>query len=438
MLRAQRDDYPLAFWCLVFFTFIVFVAPQNIYATLQPLHLAKASAILALAAYAGRKLSRREPILPVGPEFRLLTALTVLAVLSIPFSLWPGGSFGVLTDLYLKSVLVFILTAQVITSVLRLRQMLWWLLLFCFGISIIAMAGYQQGNLAEGYRMQGAWGGISSNPNDFALTINLIIPFAVALFMLNQGFVKKTIIAAFLIVAVSAILATYSRGGFITLGTVVSLILFRNIAGRKALISALPILLMVIVFVVLTPEGYGTRLESIADPSKDKFGSATARWTSMVRTFDVIAEHPLLGVGMGMNILALNEKGLFWTQAHNVYLELASEIGLPGLLVFVLLVWRLLKGLRHVQTERQGDVRNLELSSLAGACEISLLAFCVAALFHPVAYQFYFYYIAGFAMALKGISERMERVADPNTSEILQRSGQVMRHSVKTCGVGVH
>src|SRR3989454_10147831 len=123
MLRAQRDDYPLAFWGLVFFTFIVFVAPQNIYATLQPLHLAKASAILALAAYAGRRLSRGEPILPVGPEFGLLTALTVLAVLSIPFSLWPGGSFGVLTDLYLKSVLVFILTAQVITSVLRLRQM---------------------------------------------------------------------------------------------------------------------------------------------------------------------------------------------------------------------------------------------------------------------------------------------------------------------------
>jgi hypothetical protein len=41
------------------------------------------------------------------------------------------------------------------------------------------------------------------------------------------------------------------------------------------------------------------------------------------------------------------------------------------------------------------------LAHLAGGVRIALVSFGVAAFFHPIAYQFYFFSIAGLAVALK-------------------------------------
>lgn len=409
---SVREDYPLAFWCLVFFTFIVFIAPQNIVTALQPLHLAKASAIVALAAYVIQRLSRYEPVLPIGTEFRLLALFVFLAILSIPFSRWPGGSLDVVTGFYLKSVLVSVLLAQLLTSPERFRQMLRYILVFCALAAVIALVGYARGHVVEGYRMAGAWSGINANPNDFALTLNIMLPFAIALSLLSAHPLARLAVALFLVLAVSAILSTFSRGGFITLASILVLLLVKRSGRGQGLRYVFPVLLVGLAAAALVPAGYETRLESIFDASKDRYGSAGARLTSMKYALELVMEHPLLGVGIGMNILALNAKGLWWTHVHNVYLQIASEVGLPALVVFLLLLARLLRGLRRIQSEFQGDVRRREVVVLASACEVSLLAFCVAAMFHPVAYHVYFYYVAGFALALKGIAERAAENAE--------------------------
>ena len=60
------------------------------------------------------------------------------------------------------------------------------------------------------------------------------------------------------------------------------------------------------------------------------------------------------------------------------------------------------------------------MNTLAVATKVSLIGFAVAAMFHPVAYHFYFYIVAGFAIAIRGIvlqtvaeSERVEALAQP-------------------------
>jgi hypothetical protein len=42
-----------------------------------------------------------------------------------------------------------------------------------------------------------------------------------------------------------------------------------------------------------------------------------------------------------------------------------------------------------------------DLTHLAQGVQIALIAFAVAAFFHPIAYQFYFFSIGGLALALK-------------------------------------
>ena len=136
--------------------------------------------------------------------------------------------------------------------------------------------------------------------------------------------------------------------------------------------------------------------------ASDPTGSAQERWNDLVAAGRLVLSNPLAGAGIGMNALAMNtERGATWRMVHNVYLQYGVELGLPGLILFLILLARCIRGagatrLAAARTESGGL-----LFRLAEAVQIGLIAFAVAALFHPVAYHFYFYYLAGLALGLK-------------------------------------
>src|SRR5207249_6420945 len=114
-----------------------------------------------------------------------------------------------------------------------------------------------------------------------------------------------------------------------------------------------------------------------------------------------VSRHPLVGSGVGTNTLALNlERGPLWKEVHNAYLECAVELGLPGLVLFLLLMRSCFRRVATVRRASAGHPDLREPFLLAEGIEMSLAAFALAALFHPAAYHLYFYYIAGLAVAL--------------------------------------
>ena len=68
-------------------------------------------------------------------------------MVTIPFSYWPGGSVDVLTGLYFKSVALFWLIGNTITSVARFRQFAWGLTLMSVPIAATAVKNYLSGNV---------------------------------------------------------------------------------------------------------------------------------------------------------------------------------------------------------------------------------------------------------------------------------------------------
>jgi len=252
--------------------------------------------------------------------------------------------------------------------------------------------------------LNGTWAGISGNPNDFSLTLNLIIPFAVALYMLTTRVVHKIVIIAFLVFAVIGILLTFSRSGFLTLATIVALAMLKFTAGGSRQKFVVPILLLGIAFIAFAPEGYGTRIESIFDSSKDQVGSSQVRVDAMRYSLQSMAEHPLFGVGLGMNILGIKDLGMGWQHVHNVYLQIGTEMGVPAMIIFVMFLLNVFGAVRTVekQAKRVDEVTDIQV--LAIASQISMAAFIVAAFFYPVGYHFYMYYVAGFCLALKQIA----------------------------------
>ncbi len=159
--------------------------------------------------------------------------------------------------------------------------------------------------------------------------------------------------------------------------------------------------MLALILAPLLPRGYLDRLSTIADIQSDPTGSAQERWSDTRAALRFVAAHPLLGAGVGMNVLALNEaRGASWKNVHNVYLEYAVDLGLPGVVLCVALFALCLRATVEAM-RRAAAMPAPDLFLLAEGLQISLVVFAVAALFHPVAYHFYFYYVAGLAIAAR-------------------------------------
>ena len=129
----------------------------------------------------------------------------------------------------------------------------------------------------------------------------------------------------------------------------------------------------------------------------------------------IVLHNPIVGAGIGNDMLALNKyrgKATF-RSVHNAYLQYAVDLGLPGMLLFAWLHITCFRIARRVEQRSKWDDALRPLGPLAAGIQVSLAAFFVAAMFHPIAYQFYFFTIAGLAVALHNTARSMATAAAP-------------------------
>ena len=88
----------------------------------------------------------------------------------------------------------------------------------------------------------------------------------------------------------------------------------------------------------LLPSTYFDRLSTITSIESDRTGSSQERWADMTIALQTFLSNPLKGSGLGMNVLTMNQARGDWRAVHNVYLEHALDLGVPGLILFVMLL----------------------------------------------------------------------------------------------------
>ena len=236
--------------------------------------------------------------------------------------------------------------------------------------------------------------------------LNLILPLTIALFLDSHRSAWRVALLVFICLDVIAIIASFSRGGFLILG-VTFLVYMWKLFRRRQRRLVLAALCLLLVAVPLLPGGYMTRLSTITNVQADRTGSAQIRWADTVAAAAYVMHHPLVGAGVGNDVLVLNQlRGVTWTEVHNVYLQYAVELGIPGLLLFLLLFRECFKAAKRAERLGSG---NQTLHLLAEGLWISLLGFAVAGFFYPDAYHFYFYYVAGLAIAAQSVATGLVR-----------------------------
>lgn len=401
------------FWALMGFSIVAFLAPQEHFPVLAPLRLALLTASVAVLTYLFDRFIHQRPITVLTSEIWVTAGLVGWAIFTVPLSYWPGRSFSFLVDLYLKSVVIFWLLSNTVNTLPRLRQVAW-------GLSLMTapMAATAVGNFVSGYfitavaypvrRIAGYDAPLTANANDLALMLNLLLPFSVALLLVTRRLLLRAVLVLIIGLDVVAVILTFSRGGFLTLATILVMYLwkFRSRPERAWIWAAL---LLAAACVPLLPSEYIERVSTITRIEADETGSAQVRWNDTVAAVRFFLANPIIGAGIGMNFWALNHERGFGGVTHNAYLEYAVELGIPGLILFLLLLVGCIKAAGVAQRRSAEAMASRDLFYLAEGIQISLLAFSVGALFLAVGYLLYFYYVAGLAVAVKTISTGRDR-----------------------------
>lgn len=391
-----------AFGGLIVFTATLLLAPQESYPALRPLHLPLLSASMALIMAVSYHWKRQMPLLR-WRELWFAFGLGTWAIVTTPFSYWPGGSVAELTGMFAKSLAVFWLIAVVLDQRRKMQWFLWTLAIASVPLAITALRRYASGEMAASVEeiksVVGYSGGLTANPNDLALLLNLLLPFSLGLLLAERRASLRALLAAIIALNAAAIVVTFSRGAFLTLTLIIFIYLWR-LFSRGAAALGFAIAAGGFVLWLMMPETFQEHLGTTVNIEADETGSAQARFRDMLAALHVIWSHPIFGAGLGQHVIPLNDvRGETWTFVHNVYLQYASDLGLPGVTLFAALV---LGCWRRARQAMQSAVRSGDewLSRVAEAASVSILAFAFAAMFHPVAYHFYFFYVGGTAVAL--------------------------------------
>jgi O-antigen ligase len=225
--------------------------------------------------------------------------------------------------------------------------------------------------------------------NYLATILVLLVPLAFALASQQRIAMRRALWMGCGALLVLMVFLTSSRGGFVGLLAAGMVFVYR----RRGLAGAVAVMLLLLGSVLLLPTDLGTRaLATIfQEPGELPAGlevSNRAHVALFWAALRMIADSPLLGVGpLNFKSLSTLYTGLDQGNiAHNSFLEIAAELGLPALVVFVLLLSATFRTLGRA-TRATGSPEARELAGWAEGLRSGLIGFVVAGCFISAQYE---------------------------------------------------
>ena len=370
---------------------------------------------------------RREPV-PLTPTHLWVLAYAAAMLLAAAWSFNPGDSVEALRGFVLEGLLLFVLVTSTVRTTSTLRRVTWALL-----AAVVVMAGLsvlQQvtraydddfGGLAqittrgvlidEGIvadTFQPRLAGPIGEKNRYAQVLLVSLPLAVALAAGATRRRARLAALAAAALALAAIVLTYSRGAAVAVVLVaVFLALIRQVRWRHLALGAVAAVAAVSIMAPEFLERVGSigDVDEVADTGGDADGALVGRATANLAAWHVFLEHPVVGVGPERffhdhSQRAGNEVGLRFFEtprrAHNLYLEVAADLGVVGLVSFL---GATVGTVVALDRRRRRCRERPDLAHLAAGYEAALVGYLTSGLFLHLAFQRYFWLLLALAAA---------------------------------------
>jgi len=243
-------------------------------------------------------------------------------------------------NLLIADCIVLFLAAQVFRASNEWRTFVWFVMVFGFVVSIFGILQQLTFNGKLYWFREMRYGGIPFGPyvnrNHFAAFVELVFP--VALVPLVLGKVRKErwiVVGLFGLLPIGALFLSASRGGVISFGVqlavLILIMILRRTGGKHALAGGLVLLLAFLLVSWLGVHQVLDRFSSLQSLEVTTGKRASMRYD----TWRVFLDHPWTGTGLGTlpTVFPAYETlydAKFVNHAHNDYLEALADTGIVG------------------------------------------------------------------------------------------------------------
>jgi O-antigen ligase len=212
-----------------------------------------------------------------------------------------------------------------------------------------------------------------------------------------------------------------SRGGFLAFAAVMlyTLLRYRAIPARLRISAVTG---GVLILLVAGSSAYWSMMSTMLHPSQDyNMTSEGGRKEVWKRGLGYMLSNPITGVGIrafpqaeGMLSEVARERaemgrGIKWSVAHNSFVEVGAECGIPGLLLFVSILVAAGRSMTRVKLNRRQPWITGDDQAYAQMLIASLIGFSVAGFFVSAEYFTFLYVVLALTVGMRAVLQRRER-----------------------------
>lgn len=345
---------------------------------------------------------------PATTTDKLLRVLILYSLLTIPFVEWPGSVIRFGIPEFIKAVVFYYFTVAFVRTEGNLKKLIF-VFLACQLFRVLEPLYL---HITEGY-----WGDVASmanwellnrlsgapydtvNSNGLAFIVCTILPFLY--FLARLSWMNRLVFLCFTPACLYTLALTGSRTGFLALIMIFVVTLVKS--KHRALLGLTGVLVIVIGVLSLSADMQDRYLSTFGAGSKNA-ATAEGRIAGIQTYFQVALRRPLFGHGLGTSREANANFGHRDQPAHNLYAEIAQELGFVGLVIFVIFLKSIFSGFSACKRGMVGMNVGKFLPEVVNANEVWLwmnLLFSFAS-YGLISYEWYL---------LGGLSVAMQRLA---------------------------
>jgi O-antigen ligase len=397
-------------WDLLLVCVAVYIATavgrvHQLFPVLLPLKPLLVAAVVAIGLYLLQQSGQRHVARLRSTTMSYLVGLVVWGALSVPGALNQGVAFQAWTDFVRTFVMVAVVAGSVrgARDVARLCYVY-----FAATVTYTAVVLSRFPLSGDEWRLDRLY---YYDGNDLATLIAIAMPLGLYFLLAQRRPLVRVLAVAGLAVLAVGLSRSGSRGGFIAVLAVTAFVLvgFTTVPARARFAGLVAILA---VAGASASDKYWAQIQTIVHPTQDYNTTSDAgRMKIWRRGLGYMAERPVLGVGMSNFQVAegtisplarLQERGIGvrWGAAHNVFVQVGAELGIPGLLLFVGLIASAFASLRRVARSAAADPSAIGVSRLAQSLMAALVGCVVGGIFLSLAYADMLYALMALSIGL--------------------------------------
>ena len=286
-----------------------------------------------------------------------LVAYFIVLLIQVPLS----QDFATSWTVFLNRIIKFAFMAFFIVAFVRspqgLRYFLGAFLLACMKIGQEGYIGKITGSMIwenQGVMRLHGTTSLYAHPNSLSGNALGSLPFIYYLFPLSNLILK----GVFLILALFAgiiILYTGSRTGYVGFLVFILMVILKSKNKTKMI---LVVMLISVIGLAFIPEQYAGRFVSIFTQTEVEGHSSEKRIEIIKDAWPIFFENPF-GIGISAFPKVRMEKFGRFQDTHNLYLEVLTNLGIQGFIVFFLFVYKMLKTLKYLEDDLYRQIGSL-------------------------------------------------------------------------------